>query len=97
MTNTHTCTNGHTMEGIGFDTCPECDAPWKSVAMTTPTKHSPVADKVFGYPGELYQFTGRFEEDRGSSRQAARNKKVKIVPVYQNKDGKLLLDMSQAK
>lgn len=30
---TKTCTNGHVMTGIGFDECPECEAPW----MTTPT------------------------------------------------------------
>jgi hypothetical protein len=26
--NTKTCTNGHTMTGIGFDECPECEEPW---------------------------------------------------------------------
>lgn len=26
---TKTCTKGHTMTGIGFDTCPECESPWK--------------------------------------------------------------------
>lgn len=26
---TKNCTNGHTMTGIGFDECPECEAPWK--------------------------------------------------------------------
>lgn len=30
---TKTCTNGHVMTGIGFDECPECEAPW----IATPT------------------------------------------------------------
>ena len=27
---TKTCIRGHTMTGIGFDECPECESPWKS-------------------------------------------------------------------
>ena len=32
---TKTCTNGHTMTGIGFDDqCPECEAPWIAMKET---------------------------------------------------------------
>ena len=33
---TNECANEHKMTGIGFDTCPECEAPWK-----TPKDESP--------------------------------------------------------
>lgn len=43
---TKTCTNGHTMTGIGFDECPECEAPW----IATPTVEEIVEEFAERFP-----------------------------------------------
>ena len=54
-------------------------------------------NKLFGYPPELYGFTGEYSKQTYGYYKANRNKKVVYVPIYENKKGKRIIDMTQMK
>ena len=51
--------------------------------------------KEFGYPPESYHFTGEYSEQFQGYYRATRNKKIVYAPIYENKEGKTIVDMEQ--
>lgn len=54
----------------------------------------------FGYPPEIYHFTGKYSrQEQGGYNTALRNKRVVYVPIYKNDTEKIkmLIDMTQLK